>query len=365
MTVRRANPLTSQSLGAAWDWLAHHYAILAMLLLGALVANELVVFGIDVTGWDLMFVSGTVTFVAGLGLALQLTGRTEEMLTRLVDRGALTVTPEGLAALKVQLRQRSDQWASIAGILVAAAMLIAFVLAFGPDALGSQLFFTLASAAGGYVAGRFLGRAASYEGLGRLFKQHGVSLQVQPAHLDGAAGLKPIGDFLFFQAMLIAIPAAFLAIWWVLIPAMPQLAARYWIWRDPYLGLLAIALAFELLAFIVPMWSFHEEMLDQKQNLLRTADGLSQRVAALQTALADATTDQDRKQLKDQLATLTDRYWAIEQMPTWPLDPSTRKRFTLNNVVLFIPLVSQLANVSGIWSTLLKTLPDLIRGLSS
>jgi hypothetical protein len=217
---------------------------------------------------------------------------------------------------------------------------------------------------GGYVAGRYIGRAASFQDLGRLLRQEKIALIVQPGHLDGAAGFKPVGELFFFQAMVLAIPALFLAVWWLIIPASPELNAHYAIWREPYLGLLAIVLLFEVAAFVMPMWSFHQEMANQKTELLKNADELSQRVATLQAALADATTDQERKQLKDRLADMTERYWALEQMPTWPLDVKTRRRFTINNLALVVPLVSQFFNVTGFWGNLLKDLPNIINKIN-
>ena len=65
-----------------------------------------------------------------------------------------------------------------------------------------------------------------------------------------------MGDLFFYQALVIGLAATFLAIWWLIMPFFPA----YMHWRDFYLGLLAIAIVFEMLAFLAPMWSFHTEM---------------------------------------------------------------------------------------------------------
>ena len=57
-------------------------------------------------------------------------------------------------------------------------------------------------------------------------------------------------------------------------------------WMHPYMGLLAVALVIEVMAFVVPMWWFHREMRDQKEKLLAQADELSAVIATMRTHLA-------------------------------------------------------------------------------
>lgn len=110
--------------------------------------------------------------------------------------------------------------------------------------------------------GLFLGRACSYGRLGSRLRTLGFAVKPDPAHLDGAAGLRPVGALFFHQATLLAIPAAFLAIWWVLIPLVNL---RYLVWRTPYAGLLALVVAIEIAAFVIPMLTFHEIMRERKR----------------------------------------------------------------------------------------------------
>jgi hypothetical protein len=65
----------------------------------------------------------------------------------------------------------------------------------------------------------------------------------------------------------------------------------------------------------------------------------------LQSKLIDAPTDQERSELKDRLSLMTERYWAIEQMPTWPVDARVRRKFTFGNLGLFLPLISHFLNI--------------------
>src|SRR5262249_6007454 len=181
-----------------------------------------------------------------------------ETLARLADRGVLTMTSEdALRRLKMRIEARTHWWAMRSGLVASLAILIAFVVAFRE--LLSSLAIVEAVAA--YGAGWHLGRMASYGTLGFLIKQEGLSLEVMPGHPDETGGFKPLGDFYFFQAALASFPALFLAVWLILMDYWPVAHARYaQRWTAPYLGLLPIAIAFEILAFLVPLWFFHREM---------------------------------------------------------------------------------------------------------
>lgn len=52
-------------------------------------------------------------------------------------------------------------------------------------------------------------------------------------------------------------------------------------------------------------------------------------------------------------------YWAIENMPTWPVDMKTSRRFRLNNVLLFIPLLGDIAKRKLEWSQVLELLKKI------
>jgi hypothetical protein len=341
-------------------WVQRHYVVFLCFVLGILALNEIWLFGLDLSQWDLLLISGAITFVVGLHFALRIPQKVDVALTRLVNRGVLQLTPETLANLKQDLSARAARWAHRGGVSVTIVVLLAFLIAFGPDII-QHLDLTLVEMLGGYIVGRYLGRMACYGQLGWLLRQRNIPLNVQPGHLDGAAGFKPVGDLYFFQAMVIAIPALYLAVWWFLIPAFDQYAQ----WREPYLGLLAVVLTVEVLAFLIPVWSFHQEMLDQKTRLLDEADRLSRAVDSGQAELTEAKTGQERSELKDRLAQMTERYSAIEQMPTWPVDPRVRRRFTFNNLALFLPLISRSFQVTGAWQKVLEELQQILKNIST
>ncbi|MEB3292241.1 MAG: hypothetical protein VKJ24_03695 [Synechococcales bacterium] len=273
------------------------------------------------------------------------------MLTRLANRGALLINTEQLETLTAKVELRAQRWEHRCGLLGATAMVIAFLASTG----FSRIELMIVEAIAAYFGGGYLGRMASYGMLRQLLHQERLLLQAQPGHLDGASGFKPLGDFYFWQAMVAALPAMYLAIWWLIIPILP----RYLWWRDSYLGLLVIAIAFELLAFTVPLWLFHLEMQQQKVQFLKEADQISRSLFEIENQLVTVETTQEREQLKEQITQFSKRYWEIEKMPTWPVDFKILRHFGLNNLALCLPLISKLAGNSEVWQnleTLIKSL---------
>jgi hypothetical protein len=188
-----------------------------------------------------------------------------------------------------------------------------------------------------------------------------ITLRLLAGHVDRVGGWKPLGDFFFFQAMVVAIPAAFLAVWLVLIP-LPVFQARYGQWQDPYVGLLTIAIVLEILAFVIPLWVFHQRMVAEKRALQHDADALWPKIAAIQSTLANPEPDGDVGALKETRDQLLERHQAIEDLPVWPLGKRTKRLFGINNLVLFLPMISQYAGLSEGWAAFLKGLFSGIGG---
>ena len=71
----------------------------------------------------------------------------------------------------------------------------------------------------------------------------------------------------------------------------------------------------------------------------KEADLLSEAIARLRVELSNGRSDQESKLLQTRLAALTDRYWAIERMPTWPVGNVVRQRLAINNLTLLTPFI--------------------------
>lgn len=294
--------------------------------------------------WDLLLMSGVFALIIGIRCAGRATDKLDHAMDRLIHRGALRGSSDQLARVRKDLSWRSESWSRRGAIVVAVSILAAFVVVMVRAHSISKLPLALFEASWAYVAGAHLARMAAYGRLGWTLEKQGVSVKVTPGHLDGAAGLKPVGDFFFFQSSVVAIPSIYLATWLLLIPIWPR---NYSYWRDVYVPLLALGLGFELLAFFLPMWFFHTEMKKEKDRLLKNADELGGEVAALEAELAKPAHDDKRNELQERLSLMTKQYWNIEKLPTWPVDYRTRKHFTLGNAALFLPLVSELISTTN------------------
>jgi hypothetical protein len=317
-------------------------------------------YGNSFVRWDWMLLSGLATLTVGVQIARGARDRFDQSIGRVIDRGVLAFDGDTHAAFSLALDARAGVWAQRSGFVVAAGIGAAFVLAFGIDLVlaPERLFLMVLEMALGFAAGRYLGRMAAFGSLGWLLRSRNARIVVRPGHLDGAAGLKPIGDYYLYQAALCGLPAVFLAAWLVLIPVWPS--NRYDQWREAYLGLLPLALAFEVLAFLVPMRVFHQEMATQKQEQQRTADVRSREIADIQAELAICEDQQRRAALNDQLAAKTQQYRDIESMPTWPVDLQMWRRFTFGNAALALPLISEYLGLGGFAKQLVETLQHLL-----
>jgi hypothetical protein len=301
---------------------------------------------------DWLYISTIALFMLGLLLATSLPARMDRTIIRLANRGSLSLSEEETPTFLLAFEKRSARWALIGGVLGAAAILSAYIFtgSLGGASPYVRLVINITALVVetciGFFMGYYAGYAASNGLLGRFLKRCGVTLHAQPGHLDGVAGFRPVGSFYFSQAGLLGLVALFLAVWWVLIglPSDPfDLARHNDAWRTPYLIFFFVVLLAELLAFVLPLWSFHLELQAQRRDLLLVSDKLSQRIAALQVQLVTNPSNEKAQELKEQQVALTEYYWSIQRMPTWPVSTETWRRFLLSTLALVTPLAAQLA----------------------
>jgi hypothetical protein len=302
-------------------------------------------------------VSASMTFIVGLALALRLPAYADDAIERLSRRQVLvrereqeragTVT--GAADLGREVADSAETWSRWVAVVTAVAVFTAMATGLLPERQPAMVLVTVAA----FLAGRVFGRAIALAGLGRRIETGQWTLRMQPGHIDGAAGLRPVGSLYFRQAMVVAIPVAWLAIVSILktVSLSPQ--------RHVYVGMLVIAIALEVATFIVPMLSFHRIMKDEKRRLLLEADQHSAKLYRLEHELPDITDDTRRQAVEAQVAGLRERYRRLERLPTWPVDASIWRRFELNNALLLIPVAIQAisAVLRGEWWTRLGAPP--------
>jgi len=328
------------------------------------LGGEIFSAGLQLGRWDLMLVTGVLAFVIAVEMAARVPGRLAAAFGRLTGRGVLDMTDDAREAFDERSEERARKWTSFGGPAVAVIVLAAWIAAarFRQPAklvlsdtrvLSNPLM--LFECLCGWVAGERLGRMIAHGVSWRPFKCDGASWRLVPGHPDGAGGFSPIGDFFFYQSVIAGIPAIYLAAWWWLIPLMPV----YEPWRSPYLGLLLAAIALEVMTFILPMRSIHMLMREQKTRLLAQADELSRTIDSLQQRLRRPESAPERQQIKDSIADMTEEYQRIEQVPTWPIDSSIRRRFSLSNVALFLPFVGYAVGGTTVWQQLSSALHNL------
>ena len=324
---------------------------------------QLASFGLEPARWDLMWVSAGLGVVAGRGVVVGVPDRLRRMLRRLGERGALAGGLDDADELWRELDRRGHRWAWVCGSAAAvaftatgpwaAAGLGAFHdPAIWPTPFGAAYFVPILL--GVMVVGAWLGRAAAFGRLGAVVRRLGMRLRVVPDHPDGAGGLRPIGAFFLHQSVLAAVPPVFTIVWLFLfaVAGGAGFAGQYELYATQFTWLLLPLVCGEILAFIVPILSIHTIMRAEKETTLWSeSDQISQRIVALraQLAEADGADDQERER---RLAALVRRFEMLEATPTWPVDASIRRRFTLRNIGLLLPVAGYVFGNASFWERL-------------
>jgi len=330
--------------------------LLGSILLAAIVGSASIPH-MSARQFDWLYVSGVLAWMIGIELGERTEVIFDRTLRSLIASGVARVTSSELRAICCGLQRRKSLYRRRAGFWVALAMSLAwlafsiFILAsYGGVAYlrylpllfvanpGIVLFEVLAAV----VAGQYIGEMVAYAVAWRTLQP---KLNLIPGHPDGTLGLKMIGRFYFRQALICGIPAAYLAIWWYIIPAFPWYAD----WRNIYLGLLAVALIIEMMAFFLPMRAIHRAMVAERNRRSLEADRLMVRIGKLQEDLVNAVDHESRDNMSKELAILLDRVRTLRMLPTWPVDPALRRWFTLSNFALFIPFLSYVAGNPKLW----------------
>jgi hypothetical protein len=313
--------------------------------------------------WDVLFVSGWLVVVIGLELVASTPERLHEALQRLRDRDVLPESVEAGGGVERELERIAHRWSIVGGWCVPVALLVTlpWLLTYyaaswrswglGPNG-GAELVLDVIA---GSVVGGWAGRMAGYGRLGHVLAKRGLELRVVPGHPDGAGGLRPIGAFYLYQSLMASLPAIFLTAWVLLM----LLRGQYRGYLNQYLWLLPVAILAEVLVFVLPMLSVHASMREQRKAFLARADRLSRAIETTQARLED-TGLEGRDAVKRQLTELVERYQTLEKTPTWPVDRSIRRRFTLQNLGLLLPFVGYLVKGDpAFWDRV----SDVVKGL--
>jgi hypothetical protein len=345
-----------------WTYLRQHPVAWSVPMSAAAVGAVLALHRDDPLFW-----SAWITIILGLWLARGQAKHFDSLITRLAHRGALQrsgspIADDEVARLSADLEARAKSWEHRSGFILGVVIAIVLtvvtwnrivvkgsvdyrLLAYGPGPVLGAL--------GGYVVGRRLGPMLSCGLFGRALDQRRVSLRAVPGHLDGAAGLKPFGDYFFYQALVLALPAVFLLVWSLVFAVQAGQTPTVSNWRGAYLGLLGIAICLELFGFVGPLWGAHRSMESQKCASLVEVDAvLGPSIETVRSELNQDLDADQRAALRGRLDELTNSYLDIETMPTWPINRKVYRWVTLGNLALIIPLFAQLVAAATSGKTL-------------
>ncbi len=332
-------------------WAYHKHV--PVILLSLLLFYQFFCFRFEFVKWDMLLITGLITYILGCNLAAGLKLRFEFTIKRLLIRKVITTKGKDNSVLgKFDKHAQKVSW--VFSIVVAIFLFVAFSIVLFKNFSWQWVILGIIETYFGYIGGAYVGRMISYGRLGwQLRKDESITIEVKPLHVDGVAGLKPVGDFFFYQATIAAIPAIFLGVWWLLFPIWPR---DYSVWENSYLLLLAFAILIEVAAFLVPIWSFHQIMTSAKEEKLLKADEKGTQINEIQS-VSDSNQSREIHNLSDkEIDRLRSQYWSIENMPTWPVDIKTRSRFKINNIMLFIPLFGDIAKRSIDWKHIVSFL---------
>ncbi len=95
-----------------------------------------------------------------------------------------------------------------------------------------------------------------------------------------------------------------------------------------------------MLTFVLPLWFFHQEMVQQKLRLLPRADELSAELSQLQR---DRTAHRELRPDAPEPAQLVEQIELLESLPTWPLAPEVRNRFAWGNLAFLAPPAAKMS----------------------
>jgi len=193
----------------------------------------------------------------------------------------------------------------------------------------------------GLVAGAFFGRLATYGAMATVLADRSTRLNVRPGHFDGANGLKPVGDFYLYQALLTAIPLIWLAGWALIVPwyyAAPcfgEFDPSYtWRLRWQFYGQWLVVAAFTYLGFIRPVLALRRRLIETRADLrTNRIPQIETEIARLKATLPGTLEPEQHRLIEATIDALAREHWAIRNMRCWPMDKGTFQKYAPVEIV--------------------------------
>lgn len=342
---------------------------LERLLVAAPVGVAIVLVWFGFFRGDPMFGTGLVTVIVAFVVFHVFAGRIPEAFDRLPVRGVVATADVARyrvfeAGIETQMNRRLGL---IPGALFAVFAIARFptraggveswlfgdgplsLARTGPLLLLDMVAEALLGLALGLILWRMLVVAWKVSELGRRF-----DLELQLNHPDRCGGFRPLGDICLWNALLVTVPAIYLATWVVVAPGMPMYGTTYVGLHTAFLGVLAVLAP---ITFLAPLQSVHQTMVGEGTRLHAEVELLGQQINSRSRVLLE----QSDELTPDQIAAVAKdvevrqaSYRTNEKIPTWPIDLGLALKFGSSQL---IPLLS----LTGVSRPIVDTIDRLVK----
>lgn len=338
--LSHGNVVSGRSLSEALDI----YARAATVVLGGIAVaysfDRAIACGRDIYCNDIMQLTGIVTCLVGVVLSFGLRPRFRRLFRELIDTGAIEMrTANG--DFEAAVTRIVGRYCLTIMLVLTAVEIIAYKLA-NHTGSGREWTECLLAAAAASVVGERFGRLAAYTRAGNLITRSGGRLSINFWHPDNAGGLLPLSRFYCYTALLAAIPAMWLGVWWVIIPrvahAVPD-QLDYSEWRLPLLLLWLVVVSVGLWSAVMPIYRVHRVMERAKEDFMVPLNWIPQALSELHAQLRPVVQDDAAEAILKRIDGLEKLYRNASAVITWPLNPSLASALTgLSAAQLLIPI---------------------------
>lgn len=337
--------------------------------------------GASVRCWNWPNITITIALILALYLARQIDGRMRTALHELWLQGTIPEATDPLASLQERILEGHGRKEAACAVLIMIVMIASYAWSEAPNLpnyltvlqspqVAASIKWQVAIAFGGavtlgvlsgLVAGAFFGRLATHGSMATVLADPHTELNIRPGHFDAANGLKPVGDFYLYQALLTAIPLVWLAVWVLALPwyaAAPCFAEHdpsiVWRMRWQFYGQWLVVASFTYVGFIRPVLTLRRRLIRTRAELLRERiPQIEAEIAHLKGNLPATTEAAQKGALETRIHDLAREHWAIRHMSCWPMDRSTFHKYAPVEIISNVApiLVGPMLSLNGAQGT--------------
>lgn len=207
----------------------------------------------------------------------------------------------------------------------------------------------------GFMAWRMIIVGVQVWQLGRKF-----DINPQLGHPDECGGLEPLGNLCLWNALILSVLGIFLGGWIII---GPQYGGQYTQYTSSFPKLLLIPVGWAVVSFLFPLWSIHDVLVANREEVQLQLNQMGQRINHLSHEMLDQCQElepEESERIAKKLAILQRTYQQHENYPVWPFNADLIKKLTISQTV-------QLLSLTGLGQPILnvvKIIVDIMKGLS-